>query len=219
MNHWNTHHLTDVKPTPWRNGAGLTRELVVWPAQGDWRWRMSVADVVAGGPFSRFEGITRWFAVLTGSGVVLNIRHQPAKTQTQPDKCREHRLTPAAAPLCFDGGDATDCQLIQGPTQDFNLMLHADCQPALMLRVNGQLMQRVPAGKTIAVYAIDAAASVQWDAEPADDEPVNREHVGSEQTRDLRFEVPANTLCWRVLNQAATVRVKAVNALWMELTT
>ena len=29
--------LADVAPQPWRNGGGVTRELLAWPAAGDWR--------------------------------------------------------------------------------------------------------------------------------------------------------------------------------------
>ena len=54
---WRTIHLSDRPATPWRNGGGLTRELVASPEQSDWRWRMSVAEVTASGPFSRFDGM------------------------------------------------------------------------------------------------------------------------------------------------------------------
>ena len=70
---WNVVRLADVAATPWRNGGGVTRELVAWPPQGEWQWRMSVAEVESSGPFSRFEGVQRWFAVLSGEGVALDI--------------------------------------------------------------------------------------------------------------------------------------------------
>ena len=58
-------------PQPWRNGGGVTRELLAWPDGGDWRVRVSVADIDADGPFSAFPGVERWFAVLEGAGVAL----------------------------------------------------------------------------------------------------------------------------------------------------
>ncbi len=70
---WHTIHLADVAATRWRNGGGMTRELATWPAEGDWQWRMSVAEVGADWPFSRFEGVTRWFAVLQGAGLTVTI--------------------------------------------------------------------------------------------------------------------------------------------------
>lgn len=115
--------LADTAPQPWANGGGVTRELLAWPSPGAWQVRVSVADIAQDGPFSSYPGVTRWFAVLEGAGVLL---HLPAGIR---------RLTPADAPLCFDGADAPGCTLLDGrPTRDFNLMLRgvdsAGLQPA-----------------------------------------------------------------------------------------
>jgi environmental stress-induced protein Ves len=191
---WRTIHLADVPATSWRNGGGLTRELAAWPAEGAWRWRMSVAEVTASGPFSRFEGVTRWFAVLKGDGVALNVR-TPSDSD-DADAC-EHRLTAADPALCFDGGTTTHCTLLGGPTQDFNLMVQSDCLPARMLRVQGDLTVLAGATKTIAVYAVDSGASVRFNEE------------------DLF--VPVGTLVLRTLTKAATVHICGSHALCMEL--
>jgi hypothetical protein len=106
-------HADDVSPQAWRNGGGRTRELYTWPAggvDGGWQLRISQADIDTDGPFSAFAGITRWFAVVDGAGVLLAL---PAG---------EHRLTPHDAPLCFDGAAAPGCRLLDGPTRDLNLM-------------------------------------------------------------------------------------------------
>lgn len=100
-----------VAPQAWRNGGGSTRELLAWPAGAQWRLRLSLADITRDGPFSAFDGVERWFAVLSGAGVRLLLDNQ----------WRE--LTPADAPLRFDGAAMPDCQLIAGPTRDLNLML------------------------------------------------------------------------------------------------
>ena len=63
--------LAEIAPQPWRNGGGLTRELLAWPDAEAWQCRLSVADITRAGPFSAFPGVTRWFAVLEGEGVVL----------------------------------------------------------------------------------------------------------------------------------------------------
>jgi environmental stress-induced protein Ves len=58
-------HLLDpasVTPVPWRNGAGLTREL--W---NEGPVRISVADLTANAPFSELPGIDRLFVLLSGS--------------------------------------------------------------------------------------------------------------------------------------------------------
>lgn len=94
----------------WRNGGGQTRELFTWPAQGAWRLRISRADIDADGPFSAFPGVTRWFTVLQGAGVVLTLNGVQQKLLAHGDVLR------------FDGASAPDCNLLDGPTQDLNLM-------------------------------------------------------------------------------------------------
>lgn len=110
-----------VPPQPWRNGGGQTRELLAWPdntvtAPGQhshqpWQLRISVADITQNGPFSTFEGVHRWFTVLTGAGVTLQFADGPIT------------LRPSDAPLAFDGAAAPSCTLIDGATLDLNLMV------------------------------------------------------------------------------------------------
>lgn len=104
-------HLADCTPTPWRNGGGITHDLLTWPVPGDaWQLRVSVALIDRAGPFSVFAGISRWFTVLDGAGVVLAL---PAGPVT---------LRPGDAPIHFDGADAPGCELIGGSTHDLNFM-------------------------------------------------------------------------------------------------
>lgn len=98
-----------VPPQPWRNGGGVTRELLAWPPGADWRVR--VADIEREGPFSAWPGVQRWFAVLQGAGVEL---HFGADTR---------RVVAAGEPLHFDGAEAPGCTLVEGATRDLNLML------------------------------------------------------------------------------------------------
>ncbi len=120
-----TTHLIDVPavaPQAWRNGGGQTRELLVWPSTGPWQLRISRADIERDGAFSAFAGVARWFTVLQGAGVTL---------QFGPTT---HALRPGDAALRFDGAQAPDCRLIDGPTQDLNLMTcGGDAQMTLAL--------------------------------------------------------------------------------------
>ena len=104
---------SSAAPVPWKNGGGVTRELLRLPADGgdDWTLRISVADIAADGPFSPFPGVTRWFAVLEGEGVRLAF----------PERTLNMRR--GEAPLRFDGADAPDCTLLGGPTRDLNVMV------------------------------------------------------------------------------------------------
>ena len=101
----------DVAPVPWRNGGGLTRELLTWPSPQDWRCRLSVADIASEGPFSAFPGVARHFVVLEGDGVALAFDGEPV------EQC------PSNAPLVFDGALTPSCHLLGGPVRDLNLMI------------------------------------------------------------------------------------------------
>lgn len=187
---WHVVRLEDVCATPWRNGGGVTRELAVWPQATDWTWRMSVAEVRQSGPFSRFDGVDRWFAVLAGSGVQLRVDKQT------------HPLTVLDAPFFFDGAASTDCQLTDGATQDFNLMVKKSCTGASMVRVSnsldGALDMTVNASKIIAIYAIDDCATAVFN--------------------DEILHLPAASLAWRAVAHPTSVRITSGNALWMEIT-
>jgi uncharacterized protein len=102
-------------PAPWKNGGGVTRELLRLPlgSKDDWTLRISVADIDVDGPFSSFPGITRWFAVLDGAGVRLRFAD------------RTLAVRPGDAPLRFDGADTPGCALLDGRTRDLNVMVRS----------------------------------------------------------------------------------------------
>ena len=187
---WQIVQLADVPATAWRNGGGVTRELAVWPSAADWAWRMSVADVAQAGPFSVFEGIDRWFAVLDGAGVRLDMAGE------------SYPLTPADAPLFFDGATPVDCQMLAGKTVDFNLMLRRGSASAQMQRVADHFEKLLDASefapKVIAVYAHSTSTIVHFDQK--------------------NMVLPAYSLAW--LQIEAPTRIKlttAQDALWMEI--
>jgi environmental stress-induced protein Ves len=103
--------VIDAPLQAWRNGGGSTRELLAWPAAGDWQLRVSVADIESDGAFSPYPGVERWFTVLQGAGVELVVDGDV------------HRLARGDAPLRFDGAAAVHAHLLDGPTRDLNLML------------------------------------------------------------------------------------------------
>jgi uncharacterized protein len=148
---WSFVSLASVASQPWRNGGGVTRELLAWPTRNEWQVRISVADVNADGPFSRFEGIERRFAVLEGEGVALSARG-PA-----------YRLTTASEPFPFDGGEPMECALLGGATRDFNLM--AASGKGELRRVRGSQAVSTNAPALVAVYAHAHGARVIFGSE------------------------------------------------------
>jgi environmental stress-induced protein Ves len=99
---------------PWKNGGGVTTEVAVSPAGAgldDFDWRVSMARVEGGGPFSGFAGVDRTLAVLEGEGIVLDIAGRPPA-----------EVTRASAPLSFPADVPTAAALISGPITDLNVM-------------------------------------------------------------------------------------------------
>ena len=95
----------------WANGGGWTTEIIAEPSRGPWEWRLSVADVDVGGPFSLFPGVDRRIALLRGVGFALTVGERAEEVIDVPFH-----------PFEFAGDEATTCRLLGGPVQDLNLM-------------------------------------------------------------------------------------------------
>ena len=108
----------DHRKMQWLNGGGWTREIFAWPHPENWEWRLSVADIEQGGPFSVLAGVDRTIALLQGNGFALTVENLPTVTITSPYK-----------PFDFRGDLATNCSLLNGPVQDLNLMVRRSGAP------------------------------------------------------------------------------------------
>lgn len=93
---------------PWFGGGGITHELARYPAEGDFDWRLSVAEVQQDGPFSRLDGVDRVIVLCSPGRMVLHV----------PDPVELQRFSPYA----FDGGSDVSCTVPDAPTLDFNVM-------------------------------------------------------------------------------------------------
>lgn len=107
----------DHRVMPWKNGLGFTREIAIDPPgasmnDAGFRWRLSIATVDQSGPFSSFPGIDRTIMVIDGKGMELTVA---GRAPQRLDRC--------FVPFSFSGDAATECKLIDGPIQDFNLMV------------------------------------------------------------------------------------------------
>ena len=111
MSFFETVELAQVPNQPWRNGGGLTREMLVWPDPYDWKLRVSVARIDQSGAFSSFWDIDRWIALIDGAGICLYLPRG------------EKTIVKGDAPLFFEGEAAPHCTLLEGPTLDLNLMV------------------------------------------------------------------------------------------------
>lgn len=112
-------HLTvaDARRVPWRNGRGVTDELLVLPdgasfERGDFDVRISKATVSESGPFSSFPGFDRVLVVTRGAG--LRLAHADAAPGAPIG---------ALAPYAFSGDGPTVATLVGGPVSDFNVIV------------------------------------------------------------------------------------------------
>jgi uncharacterized protein len=105
--------LRTITPQPWKNGAGLTREIAFGDASAvDFDWRLSVAEVERHASFSAFPGIDRNITLLRGAGMRLRAL----------DGSVDHALTTPLAPFAFSGDVALVATLADGASTDFNVM-------------------------------------------------------------------------------------------------
>jgi environmental stress-induced protein Ves len=136
---WTIVPVAAARPQPWPNGGGVTRELLAWPAAGDCRLRLSVADVHRGTPLTRFPGHERWLAVLDGEGVMLRV---PGT---------RHRVTRHGEPLRFDANLPLACRHTRGAMRTFEAI--AAPGAAALCRVHGDLAFATGGPALLAVYA------------------------------------------------------------------
>jgi uncharacterized protein len=139
--------LASVAAVPWKNGGGITRELLAWPSAQDWSIRVSVADIARDGPFSAFPNVERHFAVLEGEGVEL----EGVGTIRRDDQ-----------PVSFAGEAARGCRLLSGATRDLNVMIRRDRGRGFLQRLDTSGDTVVARGCTIQGIYDAAKETLYW---------------------------------------------------------
>ena len=176
----------DLVATPWKNGAGLTREIVCEPAGSDmssFDWRMSIAHIGQDGPFSLFPGVDRVITLLEGAG--MRLLGQAAGL--------DHRLDQPLQPFAFAGDVALQGHLLGGECHDFNVMTRRGrCQAKVRVCRSATSLPAASAGLLMAVTG-------RWHA--------NRESLLPGQGLWWRQPGPA----WKVDNQDREAALLAVS--------
>lgn len=144
----------DYRVMPWKNGGGITTEIWVSPpgsglAGAPFHWRVSIADVAADGPFSKFPGFDRHIMLLDGQGMRLD---------TEENGSIELALY---RPAAFSGDWAVTGKLVDGPVRDFNLMVarHFGRGSLACQRLTAPL-PLIGDGTTRLIHAIDGELSL-----------------------------------------------------------
>ena len=133
----------------WRNGAGWTREIATGPGAGEWGWRLSIAEIEQDAPFSQFPGVERELVLLTGNGLRLRF-----------DDGEMRELQPPHERMRFAGERIVHGELVDGPTQDFNLMWRRDAYTAQLWHrpMVGPMVIFAEPGATWAVHLLAGQA-------------------------------------------------------------
>ncbi|NMR29696.1 HutD/Ves family protein [Crystallibacter degradans] len=105
--------FASLKPQPWRNGGGVTREIALGGMATEPVWRLSIADVTTAGGFSAFPGMERTFTVIEGDVVELTVDGFARRLER-------------FRPFRFDGGSTTSCALPTGACRALNVMTRKD---------------------------------------------------------------------------------------------
>ncbi|AEG10759.1 HutD-family protein [Shewanella baltica BA175] len=140
----------DCPSTPWKNGGGSTKQLLISPATADlteFDYRLSIASISSNGPFSLFNGIDRQLVILEGDGVELSIDSHEGEKQINDlggeerilgdtDTTEYKRLTPINSPFCFAGETSITSQLLGSNVIDFNVMTKRGVFKAHTKRLN-----------------------------------------------------------------------------------
>jgi hypothetical protein len=96
---------SEFRTQPWKNGGGVTHEIVRWPDGEAYDIRVSLADDRAPGPFSRFPGYRRWSFLAGPSPIVLDVAGVT------------HDLVALGDHIEVGGDVAIACALPAGPTR------------------------------------------------------------------------------------------------------
>lgn len=149
----------DRQAAPWKNGGGVTREIMAWPPGAgfdDFDWRLSMAEVRADGPFSSFPGVDRILAVLQGR-LRLTIESRRALS-----------ISPETDPAAFPGDAAAYAVVEAGPVLDLNVMSRRGKVRARLTRLELPSQVLGPLNATVLVIAASAPLRVVGPASACD---------------------------------------------------
>lgn len=123
----------------WKNGGGWTRTVASREQQGRLRWRVSVADIGAAGPFSRFEGMDRTAVMVRGGALGLI------------GQAESWRFDGPGSYAQFPGELDLQCEAPQQPTQLWNVMVQRGQARADLLITEEDMVPLPPAPDLLAL--------------------------------------------------------------------
>ncbi|WP_102958027.1 HutD/Ves family protein [Mangrovicella endophytica] len=139
-------HPSDYRRMPWANGQGTTTELLRREtADGQLLLRLSIADVIAPGPFSRLPGIDRQLTLIEGEGFDLLV--DGVVVPVRPFES-----------VSFSGDVAVEAIDLRGASRDFNVMTRRGAASSVVaVHLGGTTLQTADISCAYAVAGAFAA--------------------------------------------------------------
>ncbi len=185
---WHRFERATLPATPWKNGGGVTREIVCQPPGAGvdaFDWRVSIATIASDGPFSAFPGVDRVITLLEGGGVHL----------TSEADAIDHRLDTPLQPYAFAGEARIHARLLAGDCDDFNVMTRRATCRAWVTVLREATTLRAPQGLLLALHGV-------WQAQSED--PAAETFIAQQ---GLWWDSP---VAWQLSPQSADAIVLAV---------
>lgn len=154
--HYRLLRAAERRAEPWKNGGGVTHEVVGFPAGAGtdgFDWRVSIAEVAAPGPFSCFDGVDRILTLIEG-GLYLDFA----------DVRRPMTLTRRSAPCAFPGDLPTFGTPSDGVARDLNVMVRRGRWAATVSRLWPAGSMRVDRGGDVMLLLFAGEGVIAHDA-------------------------------------------------------
>jgi len=172
--------FSEIRPEPWRNGGGVTRELASHPKaasaqDGAWDWRVSIADVSKAGAFSLFPGMERVLTVIDGELLLLTVDGE------------EHPVE-KYRPFRFSGEADTSSALPTGDIRDLNVIARAGAFKGYTSIIELSKKRAHPVFEGQLAVLLEGKASVVPGAAPEEDAEEGAETTTPEPTELARYD-------------------------------
>ena len=144
--------IAAIAPQPWKNGAGLTREIAIRrhdTSASGFDWRISLAEVAHDAPFSAFPGVERCITLLHGDGLQL----------ASDDGSLTQRLDQRLQPFHFSGDLTLQASLRGGACRDFNVMTRRGAWCADVVAMHDS--RELPDADTTLLLGVDGAWTIE----------------------------------------------------------
>jgi environmental stress-induced protein Ves len=152
---------------PWKNGLGVARIIASLPAEAGYdslSWQVGTTSIEADCPFSSLPGLDRQFMLVEGKGVELHCR----AANGNPDLRRT--IDRPFEPFAFSGDWRTECRLLGGPVQVFNVLARREAASARVeiLAIEGATTLATRAGEALIAWVAGGAVDVGEKLGPGD---------------------------------------------------